>query len=163
MFRRFNHHMPLSTFWLFFSIPLAKVAIIGDFTTDNGPFIDDRLMVFVLYDGGEWFEASMYAYGMRSFHELVSNAIGSSMIAGLASSVDFTNRTFGPWSLWIIRCSRGIPYHPPVFLAAPNRALRRKFPTSSHLLRFQQFIQAIARWSRSRSPRNNNLTPPAPE
>lgn len=91
--------MPLSTFWLFFSIPLTKVAIIGDFTTDNGPFIDDRLMVFVLYDGGEWFEASMYADGMRSFHELVSNAIGSSMIAGLASSVDFTNRIVWPMEL----------------------------------------------------------------
>jgi hypothetical protein len=79
-----------------FSVHLSEVAIIGEFTTDNGPVIDDWFMVFVRRDGGEWFEASMYADGMRSFQESLSTALGSSIICGLASSADFASRIIWP-------------------------------------------------------------------
>jgi hypothetical protein len=82
-----------------FSLPLAEVAVIGEFTTDNGPVIDDWFLVFVRRDGSEWFEASMYAGGIESLREQLSAALGSSIIGSLAASTDFASRIIWPVAL----------------------------------------------------------------
>ena len=82
-----------------FSVPLSEVAVIGEFTTDNGPVIDDWFWVFVPRSGVEWFEASMYAEGIESFREHISTALGSTIIGGLAASTDFASRIIWPSAL----------------------------------------------------------------
>jgi hypothetical protein len=79
-----------------FSIPLAEVAVIGEFTTDNGPVIDDWFLVFAPRHGSEWFEASMYADGIESFRNQLSATLGSSIIGRLAASTDFASRIIWP-------------------------------------------------------------------
>jgi hypothetical protein len=79
-----------------FSVPLSEVAAIGELTTDNGPFIDDWFLVFVLRGGSEWFETSMYAEGIESFREQLSAALGSPIISSLAASTDFASRIIWP-------------------------------------------------------------------
>jgi hypothetical protein len=46
------------------SIDLEKVAVIGEYTKDRGPFVDDWFLVFV-YKSGEWKEVSVYANGFQ--------------------------------------------------------------------------------------------------
>ena len=82
-----------------FSIPLSEVALIGEFTTDNGPFIDDWFLVLVPRSGGEWFETSIYAEGIESFLEQLSAALGSTIIGSLAASTDFASRIIWPMAL----------------------------------------------------------------
>ena len=73
--------------------------MIGEFTTDNGPLIDDWFLVFVPRTGREWFEVSMYAAGIQSFREQLSSALGLTIIGGLAASADFASRILWPSAL----------------------------------------------------------------
>lgn len=83
-----------------FTFPLSEVAVIGEFTTDNGPYIDDWFLVFVPDRGRGWFEASMYAEGIDSMREQLSAALGSSIYgAGLFASTDFASRILWPAAL----------------------------------------------------------------
>jgi hypothetical protein len=82
-----------------FSIPLSEIAVIGEFTTNNGPFIDDWFLVFVRHGGGEWFEASIYAEGVESFWEQLSAALGSTMVGSLSASTEFASRIIWPIAL----------------------------------------------------------------
>jgi hypothetical protein len=79
-----------------FAISLDEVALIGEYTTDNGPFVDDWFIVFVRKDGNEWFEASMYAEGIAGFLEELSAALGVPLVVGLAASTDFNSRVIWP-------------------------------------------------------------------
>lgn len=89
----------ISRYYGSFSIPLSEVAVVGEFTTDNGPFIDDWFLVFVPRIGDDWFEASMYAVGIESFREQLSSALGFTIIGSLAASTDFTSRILWPPAL----------------------------------------------------------------
>ena len=48
-----------------FSVPLSEVAVIGEFTTDNGPFIDDGFLVLV-HRTGEFVFATRAAHACRA-------------------------------------------------------------------------------------------------
>ena len=83
-----------------FSIPLSEVAVIGEFTTDNGPFIDDWFLVFVLRDGSDWFEASMFAEGIEPLRQQLSETLGASFGGdSLVFSTDFASRIVWPPAL----------------------------------------------------------------
>jgi hypothetical protein len=79
-----------------FAIPLDHVAAIGEYTTDNGPLVDDWFLVFVLNDGADWLEASMYAEGIAAFLNELSAALSTPMDVGLAASADFKSRVIWP-------------------------------------------------------------------
>jgi hypothetical protein len=79
-----------------FSVPLHEIAVIGEYTTDSGPMIDDWFDVFVHKNGVDWFEASMYAEGSADFHEQLSAALGCGVELGLAASTDFDSRVIWP-------------------------------------------------------------------
>jgi len=81
-----------------FAIPLSEVAVIGEFTNDNGPFADDWFLVFVHRSGKEWFEASIYAEEVESVREQLSSALGSSITLHLATSTDFASCILWPAS-----------------------------------------------------------------
>ena len=82
-----------------FSLPLSRVALIGEFTTDNGPFVDDWFLVFDPQDDGVWFEASMYAEGVDAFREQLSKALSSPICGTLFASTSFASRILWPLPL----------------------------------------------------------------
>lgn len=82
-----------------FSIPLVDVAVIGEFTTANGPYVDDWFLVFVPRSGGKWFEASMYAEGCEELREQLSTSLGCSIHSSLCATTDFASRIIWPLSL----------------------------------------------------------------
>ncbi|ANE51258.1 hypothetical protein [Flavisolibacter tropicus] len=54
------------------SIDLESVVVIGEYTTDNGPFTDDWFLVFV-FKNGEWEEVSVYADGFQGVEQHLSD------------------------------------------------------------------------------------------
>lgn len=81
-----------------FRIALSEIAAIGEFTTQDGPAIDDRFLVFVLRSG-EWFEASWYAGGMDECLQQLSAALGCAIHGNLCHSTDFASRMLWPAAL----------------------------------------------------------------
>lgn len=79
-----------------FSILLSDVAVIGEFTTANGPYIDDWFLVFVPRSGDNWFEASMYAEGCEELKEQLSAVLGCSLHSRLVTKTDFASRIIWP-------------------------------------------------------------------
>ncbi len=82
-----------------FSVALSEIAVIGEFTTDNGPYIDDWFLVFVPRSGRQWFEASVYAEGAEAFRDQLSAALGCSIWGSLFASTDFASRILWPGAL----------------------------------------------------------------
>jgi hypothetical protein len=78
-----------------FSLPVEDIAVIGEFTTDNGPVIDDWFLVFVCR-GGDWFEASIYSDGSEGVRKGLSMALGANLDLSLAGSTDFASRVVWP-------------------------------------------------------------------
>ncbi len=78
-----------------FSLPMADVAVIGEYTTQDGPFFDDWFLVFVRRDG-EWFEASMYGEGPEEVRDGLSKSLRAEIHLGLAASTDFASRVLWP-------------------------------------------------------------------
>ena len=79
-----------------FTVRVENVAVIGEFTTDNGPVVDDWFVVFVLRGGAEWFEASVYSEGHEACREQLSAILGAPLRHGLAASTDFASRIMWP-------------------------------------------------------------------
>ena len=82
-----------------FAVPLNELAAVGEYTTDNGPLVDDWFLVFVRKDSADWLEASMYAEGTAEFLEQLSVTLGIAIETRLAASTDFTSRVIWPESI----------------------------------------------------------------
>jgi hypothetical protein len=82
-----------------FSVPLSQIAVIGEFTTQDGPFVDDWFLVIVPRGACDWLEASMYAEGVDQLIEGLSTALDCSIHGQLAASTDFNSRIMWPISL----------------------------------------------------------------
>ena len=82
-----------------FSIPLSDIAVIGEFTTANGPYVDDWFLAFVPHGGGNWFEASMYAEGREDLWEQLSLALDCSIRSSLYATTDLASRIIWPLAL----------------------------------------------------------------
>jgi len=78
--------------------PVADVMLIGEYTNDHGPHLDDWFYVFMVA-GRNWFEASMYAKESDSFRDELKRTIGADISTGLASTTDFGSRVMWPQSL----------------------------------------------------------------
>ena len=63
-----------------FSLPVEDIAVIGEFTTDNGPVIDDWFLVFVCR-GGDWFKSPIYSDGSEGVRKGLSMALGRTSIS----------------------------------------------------------------------------------
>ena len=79
-----------------FSLPVSEVAVIGEWTNQDGPGLDDWFLVAVPRGGGGWFEASMYARRADDVRTQFSAAVGESLQVGLAYSTDFASRIIWP-------------------------------------------------------------------
>lgn len=77
-------------------VPLSEIIAFGEYTTDNGPYIDDWFMVFVTRDFN-WVEASNYCAGRDEIREELAKLWGVESLYGeLAFSTDFSSRAIWP-------------------------------------------------------------------
>ena len=109
-----RYHSPNGT-W---ELPIDRIRVIGEATTDHGPFADDYWLCFAL-DPQQWYEASFYAAGRDVFLKALSDRFGVPFELGLVGSTDFASRV-----LW-----------PPQLAGKPMFAYAHKWP-GNRLLRF---------------------------
>ena len=84
-------------------LSVVDLKLYGEYTTDQGPFVDDWFMVFVSSDG-RWYEASTYADASCEFRKQLVGFLGiEDLLGDLSVSTDFNSRI-----LWPIK-SRGLP------------------------------------------------------
>jgi len=82
------------------SLPVADLRVLGEHTTDHGPWIDDWFMVFVTSSDGSWHEASVYADGNEEFRAQLARLLKvDSLHSDLAGSTEFASRVIWPQSL----------------------------------------------------------------
>jgi|LakMenEpi03Aug12_release.lakeMendotaPanAssembly.Ray.scaffolds.fasta_scaffold144687_2 hypothetical protein len=80
-------------------IPIDEVVAFGEYTTDNGPHIDDWFLVFVTTDFN-WVEASNYCAGCDSVRDGLAKHWGvESLRSGLSFSTDFNSRALWPTAI----------------------------------------------------------------
>ena len=86
-----------SAFFGSWQLPASKVRVCGEYTTDNGPMIDDWFMVFVPDEGNGWYEASVYATGADLFLTGLAKVFGAESLYGeLFASTEFASRVIWP-------------------------------------------------------------------
>lgn len=77
-------------------IPISEIVTFGEYTTDNGPWIDDWFMVFVTRDFN-WVEASNYCAGCDEVRDYLAKHWGVDSLYGpLALSTNFDSRAIWP-------------------------------------------------------------------
>lgn len=90
------YSIPEKTVW---RIPVADVRVIGEFTTANGPYVDDYFFVFVTADKSSWNCASFYAEGRIKFLGELSQKLGRKLECGLCNSTSVRSRVIWPSNL----------------------------------------------------------------
>jgi len=84
---------------ILWSLPLSSVVIIGEYTTSNGPYIDDYFLVFVTRPNKQHFHASFYAEGRDVMLINLSQHFGNNIECGLANSAQLASRCMWPPAL----------------------------------------------------------------
>src|SRR5580765_2042890 len=83
------------TIWM---VPLSEVGVVGEYTTDGGPMLDDWFLVFVRHDGN-WLEAPADLPGAEVVIDQLRSVLHASFALGLANSTRFASRVIWPSSL----------------------------------------------------------------
>jgi hypothetical protein len=76
----------------------SEIAVVGEYTTAEGPFVDDYFFAFVRADGMV-FEASFYAAGGNATLDALGTALGGRLTAGLRNSATWCSRVIWPPTL----------------------------------------------------------------
>lgn len=80
-------------------IPVTDIIAFGEYTTDNGPFIDDWFMVFVTKNL-DWVEASNFCADCEEVRSKLAELWGQNSLHGkLWGSTDFASRVIWPAAL----------------------------------------------------------------
>ena len=87
---------PEKTLW---RLPIAEVRVIGEFTTANGPYVDDYFFLFVTTDVSKWYCSSFYAIGRDKFLTELGQKLGHKLECGLCNSTKFKSRIMWPPNL----------------------------------------------------------------
>ncbi|WP_405384131.1 hypothetical protein [Maribacter sp. LLG6340-A2] len=72
----------------------SDLLIIGEFTTANGPFIDDWFLTLITES--EWIEIPMYTDGMTEFLTDLGKILNADLNAQLTNSADWKTRIMYP-------------------------------------------------------------------
>jgi hypothetical protein len=87
---------PEKTNW---SLPIADVRVLAEFTNEAGPHLDDYFFLFVTSDASSWYCASFYADGRDKFLEELGSKLGTKLQCGLCNSTSFKSRVMWPVNL----------------------------------------------------------------
>ena len=77
-------------------LPVARLKLLGEYTTDHGPFLDDYFFVFISDPESGWLEASFYAEGARTFLDQLGALLGAELSCELYASTDWESRVIWP-------------------------------------------------------------------
>ena len=80
-------------------IAIADIAVIGEYTNQNGPFSDDYFLAFIGRGSTEWYEASFYARGRDDALKGLASQLGTNLVCELCNSTDFRSRVMWPPAL----------------------------------------------------------------
>lgn len=75
-------------------INVFDIKAIGEFTTADGPFIDDWFLTFITQK--DWIEIPMYTDGMTEFLTDLGNLLNSNLSAKLTNTTDWKTRVMYP-------------------------------------------------------------------
>lgn len=82
------------------SFPAKDLRVLGEYTNDQGPFLDDWFMVFVTTGKDGWYEASSYSDGIEEFlTQLTAHLKTHPLRCELAASADYASRILWPGPL----------------------------------------------------------------
>ena len=76
---------------------VSSLQLIGEYTTDHGPFVDDLFLVFIAGSANTWLEVSIYETEVP-LGEL-SERLGYPLKHGLCNQVEFASRVIWPPAL----------------------------------------------------------------
>jgi len=76
-------------------LPISDIRVIGEVTTDCGPFVDDYFFCFAT-DAHAWHEASFYAEGGEEFLKRLATVLGCALKLRLVGSTDFDSYVLWP-------------------------------------------------------------------
>ena len=74
---------------------IEKIKLIGEYTTSAGPYTDDYFFVFIEKED-EWWQAPTTAIEHEAFWRELGLKLGTSLVPGLAASVDWKTRVIFP-------------------------------------------------------------------
>jgi hypothetical protein len=81
-----------ATIW---ELPVSDIRVIGEVTTDHGPFVDDYSFCFAT-DGDSWFQGSFYAEGSDEFLKSLASVLGCELALRLVGSTDYDSNVLWP-------------------------------------------------------------------
>ena len=102
------------------SIAPAQLRAIASYTTEAGPEIDDRAVVFIRHDG-DWLRASAYASGCDEVLEALGGVLGAPLRLTDANIATWSSRGLWPASIAGEQCFSLMPL-PPATWGARVRA-----------------------------------------
>lgn len=76
-------------------IPIDRIKLIAEYTTANGPFIDDWFLV-IYNDKSEYFEISMYAENIQEMMTELGKSMNFELYGSLAASADWKSNIIYP-------------------------------------------------------------------
>lgn len=77
-------------------LSVSDIRLIGEYTTANGPYIDDYFFVFLTAIEGGWHEASFYALGGAEALHGLGEELGAILEPGLCNSAHYKTRIMWP-------------------------------------------------------------------
>jgi len=80
-------------------MPLEDIAVIGEYTNQSGPVLDDWFLVFVSRSTRHFFLAPYYATGIDQLRSGLSAVLNSPLPTSLANSADFKSVVLWPSQL----------------------------------------------------------------
>jgi hypothetical protein len=75
-------------------LPVSEIKIIGEYTDDQGPLVDDYFLVFLT--DSNLYEASIYAEGVDAFLQELRDRLGASLSLELGNSTSYRSRVIWP-------------------------------------------------------------------
>lgn len=102
------------------SLPIETIVLISEYTTNEGPWLDDYFLVFVTVEEGQFYfsTCSFYADGRDEVIARLGERLGSPTALGLVNSTDWKSRVVWPPEL------AGTEYF--TFKEVPTQSLREK-------------------------------------
>jgi len=82
----------------YWKLPLADVAVIGEFTNSDGPYLPDYFLVFVDWQGARY-DCSVYADNAIGVLQPIFEKLGCEPTASLAASTEFASLVHWPQHL----------------------------------------------------------------
>jgi hypothetical protein len=74
----------------------SSIRLIGEFTNQSGPYMDDYFFVFFRHGGDGWYDASYYCDGRDEVWKALTARFPGLTECGLGNSADFKSRVLWP-------------------------------------------------------------------